>query len=108
MSTICVDLLGAEAKYYDAAGIRTRSIEAGSGDALILLPGSAGHAEAYAQNVIPPSERFQTCSVDMVGHGLTDKPEGDYQRSEFNPSDAYYDREARPRADARLKVGRAK
>jgi 2-hydroxy-6-oxonona-2,4-dienedioate hydrolase len=83
MSTIWVDLLSAEVKYYDAGGLRTRAIEAGSGDALILLHGSGGHAEAYTRNVVPLAERFRVLSVDMIGHGLTDKPEGDYQAPDY-------------------------
>jgi 2-hydroxy-6-oxonona-2,4-dienedioate hydrolase len=83
VSTIWVDLLGAQVKYYDAAGLRTRAIEAGTGDALILLHGSGGHAEAYTRNVVPLAEHFRVCSVDMIGHGLTDKPEGDYQATDY-------------------------
>ncbi|HEY7060073.1 MAG TPA: alpha/beta hydrolase [Chloroflexota bacterium] len=83
MSTIWVDLLGAEVKYYEAGGLRTRAIEAGSGDALILLHGSGGHAEAYTRNVLPLAERFRVLSVDMIGHGFTDKPEGDYQAPDY-------------------------
>jgi 2-hydroxy-6-oxonona-2,4-dienedioate hydrolase len=78
-----VDLLGAEVKFYDAAGIRTRSIEAGQGPALIFLHGSGGHAEAFALNVIPLSDQFRVCSVDMIGHGMTDKPESGYQATDF-------------------------
>src|SRR3954469_12758208 len=83
MSTIWVDLLGAQVKYYDAAGLRTRSIEAGSGDALILLHGSGGHAEAYARNVMPLAQHFRTCSIDMIGHGFTDKPDGAYEAPNY-------------------------
>ena len=83
MSTIWVDLLGAEIKYYDAGGLRTRAIEAGSGDSLILLHGSGGHAEAYTRNVLPLAERFRVLSIDMIGHGFTDKPEGDYQAPDY-------------------------
>ena len=83
MSTIWVDLLGAEVRYYDANGVRTRAIVAGEGDALIMLHGSGGHAEAYARNVVPLSDRFRVYSVDMLGHGLTDKPEGDYQATDY-------------------------
>ncbi len=79
LSTIWVDLLGAEVKFYNAAGIRTRTIEAGAGEALILLHGSGGHAEAYARNIMPLSEHFRVLSIDMIGHGLTDKPDIDYE-----------------------------
>src|SRR5262245_50980332 len=83
MSSIWVDLLGAEVKYYDAGGIRTRAIEAGAGEPLILLHGSGGHAEAYTRNVMPLAEHFRVYSIDMIGHGLTDKPDGDYQAPDY-------------------------
>jgi pimeloyl-ACP methyl ester carboxylesterase len=71
-STFWVDLLGASVRYVNAGGIRTRCIEAGEGDLLIMLHGSGGHAEAYAKNVIPLSAHFHVCAIDMVGHGFTD------------------------------------
>lgn len=83
MGTIWVDLLGAETRFYDAGGLRTRCIQAGSGEPLIFLHGSGGHAEAYSRNVIPLSERFRVCAIDMIGHGLTDKPETGYQAPDY-------------------------
>jgi pimeloyl-ACP methyl ester carboxylesterase len=71
--TFWVDLLGAEVRYYDAKGIRTRAIEAGSGEPLIMLHGSGGHAEAYARNVLPLSEHFHVYAIDMAGHGFSDQ-----------------------------------
>jgi pimeloyl-ACP methyl ester carboxylesterase len=71
-STFWVDLLGASVRYVNAGGIRTRFIEAGEGDLLIMLHGSGGHAEAYAKNVLPLAEHFHVCAIDMVGHGFTD------------------------------------
>ncbi len=70
--TFWVDLLGASVRYVNAGGIRTRVIEAGDGDLLILLHGSGGHAEAFAKNVLPLAEHFHVCAIDMVGHGFTD------------------------------------
>ena len=57
-SSFWAGLLGAEVKYYDAKGMRTRAIEAGSGEPLIFLHGSGGHAEAYCRNVVPLSDEF--------------------------------------------------
>lgn len=74
MSTIWVELLGAEVRHYDAGGIRTRCIEAGEGPPVILLHGMGGHAEAYARNVVPLAEHFRVLAVDYLGFGLTDKP----------------------------------
>lgn len=70
--TIWVHLLGASTKFVDANGMRTRYIEAGSGDPLIMLHGSGGHCEAYHKNVVPLSEHFHVYALDMAGHGYTD------------------------------------
>jgi 2-hydroxy-6-oxonona-2,4-dienedioate hydrolase len=58
------------------SGIRTRFLHAGDGDqpTLILLHGSGGHAEAYVRNLRAHAEHFSTWSIDMIGHGYTDKP----------------------------------
>jgi 2-hydroxy-6-oxonona-2,4-dienedioate hydrolase len=62
--------------YLDAAGVRTRYLHAGdaSTPALVLLHGSGGHAEAYVRNLEAHAEHFSTWSIDMLGHGYTDKP----------------------------------
>ena len=62
--------------YLDAGGVRTRYLHAGdeSKPPLILLHGSGGHAEAYVRNLAAHAEHFSTWSIDMLGHGYTDKP----------------------------------
>ncbi|RUP04411.1 MAG: alpha/beta hydrolase [Mycobacterium sp.] len=62
--------------YLDADGVRTRYLRAGEPDrpVLILLHGSGGHAEAYIRNLAAHAEHFWTWSIDMLGHGYTDKP----------------------------------
>lgn len=62
--------------YLTAGGIRTRYLQAGdpSLPVLILLHGSGGHAEAYVRNLAAHAEHFWTWSIDMLGHGYTDKP----------------------------------
>lgn len=76
--SIWLNLLGAETRYYDAAGVRTRAIESGSGGVpLIMMHGVGGHAEAFARNVVPLGKHFRTIAIDLLGHGLTgsiDKP----------------------------------
>jgi 2-hydroxy-6-oxonona-2,4-dienedioate hydrolase/2-hydroxy-6-oxo-6-(2'-carboxyphenyl)-hexa-2,4-dienoate hydrolase len=71
--TIWVDLMGAAVCYCDAKGMRTRYVEAGSGEPLILLHGSGGHAESFSRNVVPLGEHFHTYAIDMAGHGYTDR-----------------------------------
>ena len=65
-----------EQGYLDADGVRTRFLRAGNPDqpVLVLLHGSGGHAEAYLRNLAAHAEHFHTYSIDMLGHGYTDKP----------------------------------
>ena len=62
--------------YLDAGGVRTRYLHAGDPGkpTLVLLHGSGGHAEAYVRNLESHAEHFSTWSIDMLGHGYTDKP----------------------------------
>ncbi|WP_216906393.1 alpha/beta fold hydrolase [Nocardia noduli] len=62
--------------YLDVGGVRTRYLHAGdpSLPTLVLLHGSGGHAEAYIRNLEAHAEHFSTWSIDMLGHGYTDKP----------------------------------
>lgn len=70
--SIWLSLLGAEVRFYNAAGIPTRAIEYGSGGTpLVMLHGVGGHAEAFARNVVPLGESFRTLAIDYLGHGLS-------------------------------------
>ncbi|HXG35666.1 MAG TPA: alpha/beta hydrolase [Dehalococcoidia bacterium] len=72
MNTIWVDLLGAEVKYYQGK-YRTRVIEAGSGEPLILIHGIGGHAEAYSRNVLRLAQHFRVMAIDLAFHGFSQK-----------------------------------
>ena len=61
-------------KYVMAGGIKTRCLEAGEGEPLILLHGTGGHAETYIRNLAAHAPHFRTLAIDMIGHGFTDKP----------------------------------
>jgi 2-hydroxy-6-oxonona-2,4-dienedioate hydrolase len=65
-----------EQGYIDAGGTRTRYLHAGddSRPPLVLLHGSAGHAEAYVRNLDAHAEHFSVWAIDMLGHGFTDWP----------------------------------
>ena len=70
-----VDALGCEIKYYDAGGWKTRVIEAGNGEAVIMMHGLSGHAESFIRNVRPLAEAgFRAISMDALGHGYSAKP----------------------------------
>ena len=78
MESLWTDLLGVEfaQRFHDAGGVRTRVLEAGDPDApaLFFLHGANGHAEAYVRNIAAHAADFRVLSVDMIGHGFTDKP----------------------------------
>lgn len=82
MASIWVDLIkddfGFRQTFYDAGGYRTRALEAGDGPPLIFLHGTGGHAEAYLRNLAAHAEHFHVYAIDMLGHGYTDRPDGDY------------------------------
>ena len=85
MGSIWTDLMGVDFRqtYYDAKGVKTRVLEAGSGPALILLHGTGGHAEAYVRNIEEHAKHFHVYAFDMIGHGYTDRPDCDYQMDDF-------------------------
>jgi 2-hydroxy-6-oxonona-2,4-dienedioate hydrolase len=74
---------GAQERFYDAGGVRTRVLEAGEGPALLMLHGTGGHAEAYYRNLPALSQHFRVCSVDMLGHGYTDRPDVEYTLDDY-------------------------
>jgi len=68
--------------YVDAGGIRTRYVEAGDADAteaVVFIPGTGGHLEAFTRNLLPHAKHHRTIALDMIGHGYTDKPDHDYE-----------------------------
>jgi 2-hydroxy-6-oxonona-2,4-dienedioate hydrolase len=73
-------MLGLEVsqRFYDAGGVRTRSVETGDGPCVIFLHGTGGHAEAFFRNLRAHGEHFRTVVPDMIGHGFSDKPDVDY------------------------------
>jgi 2-hydroxy-6-oxonona-2,4-dienedioate hydrolase len=70
-------------RWIDAGGVPTRVIEAGSGETLLFLHGTAGHAEAYTRNIAAHAEHFHVLAVDMLGHGYTGRPDRPYVVSEY-------------------------
>ncbi|GAB4079100.1 alpha/beta fold hydrolase [Modestobacter muralis] len=73
-----VDLLGTEVRYRQSGPHRTRSVEAGDGEPVLLLHGISGHAETWVRNVAVLGRDFRVHAIDMLGHGFTDKPRIEY------------------------------
>src|SRR5688572_2301312 len=72
-NTIWVDLLSCQVRYVGTK-YRTRVIEAGDGEPLVLIHGGGGHAEAYSRNIVRLGRNFRAMAIDMVWHGLSSKP----------------------------------
>jgi len=72
-------------RWIDAGGLRTRLIEAGSPDRppLIFLHGTAGSWENFALNIAEHAKYFHCFAFDMIGSGLTDKPDYDYETQHY-------------------------
>jgi len=74
MSSIHIDLLGTETRYYVTPNFRTRVIEAGSGTPLILMHGGGGHAETYSRNMNRLADTCRPMALDFAWHGLSSAP----------------------------------
>ncbi len=69
-------------KYIDVHGTRTRYFEAGQGEPLLLVHGSAfGEADSSADEWEPVFDRFSQSfhvfAIDKIGQGYTDNPRND-------------------------------
>jgi len=69
--------------WIDAGGIRTRFMQAGRHDApaLIMVHGTGGSLEGFCANMGAHAEHFNCIALDLVGSGLSDKPDHDYEVS---------------------------
>ncbi len=65
--------------YVEVGPWRTRVLEAGQGEPLILMPGTGGHLEAYAHNVGALAEHFRVIAYDYPGHGYTTHAKADLE-----------------------------
>ena len=67
--------------WVDVAGVRTRYVQAGPADApaVVMLHGTASSWECFSANLHQHSKHFNCYAIDMVGSGLTDKPDYDYE-----------------------------
>jgi 2-hydroxy-6-oxonona-2,4-dienedioate hydrolase len=79
--TIWTELLGIDycVTTVDAGGIPTRALQAGAGEDVIFLHGTSGHLEAFIRNIPAHAARFRCHAIDMLGHGLTGKPDYEYE-----------------------------
>ena len=71
-------------RYLDLHGDRVAYLDVGAGDeTLLLLHGMAGSSDTW-RSVIPQlSKRYRVIAPDLLGHGQSAKPRGDYSLGAF-------------------------
>jgi 2-hydroxy-6-oxonona-2,4-dienedioate hydrolase len=85
--SIWTELLGTPFRqaWVDAGGIKTRFVQAGNeaNPPLVMLHGTAGSLENFAANIAPHAEHFNCIAFDMIGSGMTAKPDYDYETKHY-------------------------
>jgi 2-hydroxy-6-oxonona-2,4-dienedioate hydrolase/2-hydroxy-6-oxo-6-(2'-carboxyphenyl)-hexa-2,4-dienoate hydrolase len=70
-ASIWNQLLGATVRFVHGKQYRHRVIEAGSGEALILIHGVGSSAELFARNVMRLARSFHVYAIDALYHGYS-------------------------------------
>lgn len=72
-------------RWINVGGVNTRYIQAGSPNSrtLIMLPGTAGSLKRFCANLAELSKSFNCYAFDLLGAGLTDKPDKDYEIAHY-------------------------
>lgn len=72
-----------ELTYLELHGDRIAYRDAGHGDVLLLIHGMAGSSATW-QAIIPLlSKKYRVIAPDLLGHGMSAKPRGDYSLGAF-------------------------
>jgi pimeloyl-ACP methyl ester carboxylesterase len=82
-SSFWLEGLGIEVRYRDAGGVRTRCLETGSGPPLLILHGIEASAENHLRNLAALGSVRRVIALDLLGHGLTDKPDRPYEVDDY-------------------------
>jgi len=66
--------------WINVQGVQTRYLAAGPADApvVLMLHGTAGSLENFCANYATYAQHFRVIGIDLLGCGLTDKPDFDY------------------------------
>ncbi|BBX43548.1 alpha/beta fold hydrolase [Mycobacterium simiae] len=70
-------------KYLELHGDRIAYREAGQGHALLLIHGMAGSSATWRAIIGPLSKKYRVIAPDLLGHGESAKPRGDYSLGAF-------------------------
>src|ERR1700722_2866398 len=72
-----------ELTYLELHGDRIAYREAGRGDALLLIHGMAGSSATWRAIIPQLSKKYRVIAPDLLGHGMSAKPRGDYSLGAF-------------------------
>ena len=68
----------AELQYRQIHGYRRAFIHTGSGPALLLIHGIGDSSDTWREVIPALAQRYTVIAPDLLGHGRSDKPRGDY------------------------------
>src|SRR5882724_2671431 len=72
-----------ELTYLELHGDRIAYREAGHGHALLLIHGMAGSSATWRAIIPELSKKYRVVAPDLLGHGASAKPRGDYSLGAF-------------------------
>lgn len=75
--------IGYSVRFLQVGDWRTRVLDAGQGEPLVLMAGTSGHLEAYARNIAALAEHFRVIAYDYPGHGYTTLAEADLELPDY-------------------------
>ena len=75
-----------EMRYLDLHGERVAYRDEGTGDALLLIHGMAGSSATWRAVIPALSKKYRVVAPDLLGHGESTKPRGDYSLGAFAAS----------------------
>jgi pimeloyl-ACP methyl ester carboxylesterase len=75
-----------EMNYLDLHGERVAYQDVGTGEALLLIHGMAGSSATWRAVIPALSKKYRVVAPDLLGHGESSKPRGDYSLGAFAAS----------------------
>src|ERR1700736_1228178 len=72
-----------ELTYLELHGERVAYRDTGHGHALLLIHGMAGSSATWGAIIPQLSQKFRVIAPDLLGHGMSAKPRGDYSLGAF-------------------------
>src|SRR6202000_526222 len=72
-----------EMRYLDLHGERVAYRDVGTGETLLLVHGMAGSSATWRAIIPGLSKKYRVVAPDLLGHGASTKPRGDYSLGAF-------------------------